>query len=66
MKRTPWLEVHDPVRPGVYERLFSGRIVRFAKWDGKEWLWANEKFEVASKEHRRSLNRYLPWRGVEK
>lgn len=72
MLRTPWFSGDlKPVRPGVYERMFStwtGRhdLVQFSYFDGNHWYLAGET--VSDALNRMSLgatmSQSLPWRGV--
>jgi len=70
--RTPWFKGHEkPVRPGVYERMYStwtGRhdLVQFCYFDGSVWYMHGDTVEQALS---RTLlgataSQSLRWRGV--
>lgn len=67
MKLTPWFSGDTkPVRPGVYERLFSNGCSAYSRWNGSVWFRARSTPEdAASREIRQSpFQRTLKWRGV--
>ena len=72
MLRTPWFRGDEkPVRPGVYERMYSswtGRhdLVQFCYFDGSAWYMHGDTVEQALSRttHGATLNQSLPWRGV--
>lgn len=65
MKLTPWIDGSvKPKRRGVYERRITKTSIGFSKWDGSNWMWANEYMEEAADESVRSPGQSLPWRGL--
>ncbi len=64
LKRTPWFGARvDPVRPGIYERLYLSGNIFFARWTGQEWRYGHRTIRGAAKERSTSWA-CARWRGL--